>query len=99
MEPVGLRGVGALLDDLLVDEPGEAHGQDLPRRSEVGVEGVEPRDADEQVTQDQRRPRLAPSTAVSAVPSDEEFLAYNQGVVAEFRANRGVVSQPDSCRR
>jgi len=31
---------------------------------------------------------------VSTVPSDEEFLAYNQGVVAEFRANRGVVSQP-----
>ena len=31
---------------------------------------------------------------MSAVPSDEEFLAYNLGVVAEFRANRGVVSQP-----
>ena len=29
-----------------------------------------------------------------AVPSDEEFLAYNQGVITEFRANRGVVSQP-----
>jgi deazaflavin-dependent oxidoreductase (nitroreductase family) len=29
-----------------------------------------------------------------AVPSDEEFLAYNQGVIDEFRANRGVVSQP-----
>jgi deazaflavin-dependent oxidoreductase (nitroreductase family) len=29
-----------------------------------------------------------------AVPSDEEFLAYNQGVIAEFRANHGVVSQP-----
>jgi len=29
-----------------------------------------------------------------AVPSDEEFLAYNQGVISEFRANRGVVSQP-----
>src|ERR1700742_4687094 len=28
-----------------------------------------------------------------AVPSDEEFLAYNQGVINEFRANRGVVSQ------
>jgi deazaflavin-dependent oxidoreductase (nitroreductase family) len=28
------------------------------------------------------------------VPSDEEFLAYNQGVISEFRANRGVVSQP-----
>src|SRR4051812_33420335 len=27
---------------------------------------------------------------VSDVPSDEEFLAYNEGVVAEFRANRGV---------
>jgi deazaflavin-dependent oxidoreductase (nitroreductase family) len=29
-----------------------------------------------------------------AVPSDEEFLAYNRGIVSEFRANRGVVSQP-----
>src|SRR3954447_22689299 len=29
-----------------------------------------------------------------AVPSDEEFLAYNQGVIEEFRANNGVVSQP-----
>jgi deazaflavin-dependent oxidoreductase (nitroreductase family) len=29
-----------------------------------------------------------------AVPSDEEFLAYNQGVISDFRANRGVVSQP-----
>ena len=28
------------------------------------------------------------------VPSDEEFLAYNQGVIREFRANHGVVSQP-----
>lgn len=31
---------------------------------------------------------------MSSVPSDEEFLAYNQGVISEFRANRGVVSQP-----
>jgi deazaflavin-dependent oxidoreductase (nitroreductase family) len=29
-----------------------------------------------------------------AVPSDEEFLAYNRGVIDEFRANNGVVSQP-----
>ena len=29
-----------------------------------------------------------------AVPSDEEFLAYNQGVIDEFRANKGVVSRP-----
>lgn len=29
-----------------------------------------------------------------AVPSDEEFLAYNQGVISEFRANQGVVSEP-----
>ena len=29
-----------------------------------------------------------------SVPSDEEFLAYNQGVISEFRANHGVVSQP-----
>lgn len=29
-----------------------------------------------------------------AVPSDEEFLAYNQGVISEFRAHHGVVSQP-----
>ncbi len=28
------------------------------------------------------------------VPSDDEFLAYNQGVISEFRANHGVVSQP-----
>lgn len=28
------------------------------------------------------------------VPTDEEFLAYNQGVIKEFRANHGVVSQP-----
>jgi deazaflavin-dependent oxidoreductase (nitroreductase family) len=28
------------------------------------------------------------------VPSDEEFLAYNEGVISEFRANHGVVSQP-----
>lgn len=31
---------------------------------------------------------------MAAVPSDEEFLAYNQGVISEFRANHGVVSQP-----
>jgi deazaflavin-dependent oxidoreductase (nitroreductase family) len=31
---------------------------------------------------------------VPSVPSDEEFLAYNQGVISEFRANHGVVSQP-----
>jgi deazaflavin-dependent oxidoreductase (nitroreductase family) len=29
-----------------------------------------------------------------SVPSDDEFLAYNQGVISEFRANHGVVSQP-----
>ena len=29
-----------------------------------------------------------------AVPTDEEFLAYNRGVISEFRANHGVVSQP-----
>ena len=29
-----------------------------------------------------------------SVPSDQEFLAYNQGVITEFRANHGVVSQP-----
>ena len=32
--------------------------------------------------------------AVPSVPSDQEFLAYNQGVITEFRANHGVVSQP-----
>ena len=31
---------------------------------------------------------------MAAVPSDEEFLAYNQSVIAEFRANHGVVRQP-----
>jgi deazaflavin-dependent oxidoreductase (nitroreductase family) len=30
---------------------------------------------------------------VASVPSDEEFLAYNQGIISEFRANHGVVSQ------
>src|ERR1700750_1548522 len=29
------------------------------------------------------------------MPADEEFLAYNRGVIDEFRANAGVVSQPD----
>jgi deazaflavin-dependent oxidoreductase (nitroreductase family) len=28
------------------------------------------------------------------VPTDEEFLAYNQGIINEFRASHGVVSQP-----
>lgn len=28
------------------------------------------------------------------VPSDEEFRTYNQGVIREFRANHGKVSQP-----
>src|SRR5215469_959301 len=32
--------------------------------------------------------------AVPNVPSDEEFRAYNEGVISEFRANRGVVSEP-----
>jgi PPOX class probable F420-dependent enzyme/deazaflavin-dependent oxidoreductase (nitroreductase family) len=31
---------------------------------------------------------------VPAVPSDEEFLAYNRGIISEFRASHGVVSQP-----
>jgi deazaflavin-dependent oxidoreductase (nitroreductase family) len=31
---------------------------------------------------------------VATVPTDEEFLAYNQGIISEFRANHGVVSQP-----
>jgi deazaflavin-dependent oxidoreductase (nitroreductase family) len=29
-----------------------------------------------------------------AVPSDEEFRTYNQGVIDEFRARHGTVSQP-----
>jgi deazaflavin-dependent oxidoreductase (nitroreductase family) len=28
------------------------------------------------------------------VPSDEEFLTYNQGVIDEFRANHGTVTVP-----
>jgi deazaflavin-dependent oxidoreductase (nitroreductase family) len=28
------------------------------------------------------------------MPTDEEFLAYNRGIINEFRANHGVVSQP-----
>ena len=31
---------------------------------------------------------------MSKVPTDEEFLAYNRGVIDEFRANHGTVSQP-----
>ena len=31
---------------------------------------------------------------MAAVPTDEEFLAYNQGIISEFRANHGVVTQP-----
>lgn len=30
---------------------------------------------------------------MSSVPSDEEFVTYNQGVISEFRTNHGVVSQ------
>ena len=29
-----------------------------------------------------------------AMPTDEEFLAYNQGIIREFRENQGVVAQP-----
>lgn len=28
------------------------------------------------------------------VPSDEEFRTYNEGVISEFRAHHGTVSQP-----
>jgi deazaflavin-dependent oxidoreductase (nitroreductase family) len=28
------------------------------------------------------------------MPTDDEFLAYNRGVIEEFRANSGVVSEP-----
>jgi deazaflavin-dependent oxidoreductase (nitroreductase family) len=31
---------------------------------------------------------------VPAVPSDEEFRIYNQGVISEFRASRGTVTEP-----
>ena len=31
---------------------------------------------------------------MATVPTDEEFLAYNQGIISDFRANHGVVSQP-----
>ena len=27
------------------------------------------------------------------MPTDEEFLAYNQGIIKEFRENGGVVAQ------
>jgi deazaflavin-dependent oxidoreductase (nitroreductase family) len=30
-----------------------------------------------------------------AIPNNEQFIAYNKGVIAEFRANRGIVTQPD----
>ena len=29
------------------------------------------------------------------MPTDEEFLTFNQNVIREFRANGGVVTQPD----
>jgi deazaflavin-dependent oxidoreductase (nitroreductase family) len=29
------------------------------------------------------------------VPTDEEFLAYNEDIIEEFRANGGVVTKPD----
>ena len=28
------------------------------------------------------------------MPADEEFLAYNEGVISEFRAHHGTVSEP-----
>ena len=31
---------------------------------------------------------------MATVPTDEEFLAYNQGIISDFRANHGAVSQP-----
>jgi hypothetical protein len=31
----------------------------------------------------------------AAMPTDEEFLSYNREVIAGFRANAGVVTQPD----
>jgi deazaflavin-dependent oxidoreductase (nitroreductase family) len=31
---------------------------------------------------------------MAAVPTDAEFLAYNQGIISDFRAHDGVVSQP-----
>ena len=31
---------------------------------------------------------------VTTVPTDQEFRIYNQGVISEFRANSGTVSQP-----
>ena len=31
---------------------------------------------------------------MATVPTDGEFLAYNQGIISDFRANHGVVSQP-----
>src|SRR3954462_11408758 len=31
---------------------------------------------------------------MTAVPSDQEFQTYNQGVITEFRANHGRVAQP-----
>jgi deazaflavin-dependent oxidoreductase (nitroreductase family) len=38
--------------------------------------------------------RLYKETHVEvAMPTDEEFLAYNQGIIREFRENQGVVAQ------
>jgi hypothetical protein len=30
----------------------------------------------------------------AAMPTDEEFLAHNRGVIDEFRANAGVLNCP-----
>jgi deazaflavin-dependent oxidoreductase (nitroreductase family) len=30
-----------------------------------------------------------------AVPTNEEFIAYNKGVIEEFRTHGGIVTQPD----
>jgi deazaflavin-dependent oxidoreductase (nitroreductase family) len=37
---------------------------------------------------------LPATRTTSAVPADEEFRAYNEGVISEFRANHGTVSEP-----
>jgi deazaflavin-dependent oxidoreductase (nitroreductase family) len=30
-----------------------------------------------------------------AIPTNEEFIAYNEAIIDEFRANKGVVTVPD----
>ena len=55
----GALGVGALLEHPLVDEVAQPLGEHLARDAEVALDVVEAGDADEDVADHERRPRLA----------------------------------------